>query len=145
MRLRHSVTLPCLLLVSSGFAAETSAPIPALALTVEPAPPVVQASIPFANMHGSIRDWRADDDKGIWIQGMGGKWYYATFFSPCHSIQFEHAVGFMPGSTGTLDRWGALYTRGTGKCRFSSLVTSTKPPAKSRKKADPSLKPGPAA
>ena len=155
MRLRHRLKVPALLLVGTGLAVAdaseapvppaATAPPPVLFATPPPATvPPPQASIPFASMQGSIRDWQADEDKGVWIQANGKRWYYATFFSPCRSLQFENAVGFMPGSSGTLDRWGALYTPSTGKCQFTSLVASSGPPPKPRKKAGPSQAPGPA-
>lgn len=92
-----------------------------------------EASIPFAN-RGGIRDWNAIDDKGIWIQSIRGQWYYATFFGPCTGIHFQQAVRFLPGTTGTLDKWSAVVNRQTGRCRFSSLKASAEPPPSTRKK-----------
>jgi hypothetical protein len=96
-------------------------------------------------MHGSIRDWHAENDRGIWIQSASGQWYYATFFAPCWGIQFANAIRVLPGATSTLDRWGAVATRESGKCSFNSFVASDKPPVHSRQKKGPSAAaPGPA-
>ena len=142
MRLKYGWVLPLALVSAAGVAGELAAAPAAVPTTTEPkplfvpeppappAPPPVEASIPFANLNGSIQDWQVDGDKGIWIQGNRKKWYYATFFSTCHGLLFENAVGFMPGSTGTLDKWGSLYTPSTGKCQFRSLVASNPPPPK---------------
>jgi hypothetical protein len=92
-----------------------------------------EAAISFAN-HGGIRDWNALDDKGIWIQSVRRQWYYATFFGPCTGLQFETAVRFLPGPTGTLDKWSGVLSRQSGRCRFSSLKASdTPPPVRTRK------------
>ena len=104
-----------------------------------------EVAIPFAN-RGGIRDWNAVDDKGIWIQSVRGQWYYATFFAPCTGIQFETAVRFLPGATGTLDKGSALLSRQTGRCRFASLMASdTPPPAKAGRKVKPPVEEKPAA
>lgn len=91
-----------------------------------------EASIPFAD-HDGIRDWNALDDKGIWVQNNAGKWFYGTFASPCIGLKFENTVGFLPGPTGTLDRWSAVSTHNSGKCRLQSLKASDTPPPSLRK------------
>lgn len=91
------------------------------------------ASIPFAS-HGGIRDWRADGDRGIWVQDIHNKWYYARFMSPCIGLQFAEAVRFKTGPAGELDRWGAVRARNTGNCVFTSFVRSDGPPKKAGKK-----------
>jgi hypothetical protein len=44
-----------------------------------PATASTYVSIPFAD-HGGIRDWRADGDRSMWIEGRNGQWYYAELF-----------------------------------------------------------------
>jgi hypothetical protein len=92
-----------------------------------------EVSIPFAN-HGGIRDWRADGDRGIWVQDIHNKWYYGRFMSPCIGLQFAEAVRFRTGPAGELDRWGAVRARNTGNCVFTSFVRSDGPPKKSDRK-----------
>src|SRR3546814_3855633 len=42
----------------------------------------VEASIVFPS-DSSIRNWRADRGRGIWIQDRKGDWYYGTFAGYC--------------------------------------------------------------
>jgi len=86
-----------------------------------------EASIPFAS-HGGVRDWRADGDRGIWVQDLGRQWYYGRFMSPCIGLQFAEAVRFKTGPAGELDRWSLVRARDTGNCVFTSFVRSDGPP-----------------
>jgi hypothetical protein len=113
--------------LTSGVQAATNAP---------------EVTIPFANRDG-IRNWNVLDDHGIWIQGNGNKWYYASFASPCTGLRFETTVGFVPGPDGALDRWSALETHSTGRCRFKSLTASDTPPPASGKPAAEAIKAAP--
>ena len=97
------------------------------ALAAEQLAPGQPASIAFARQN--IRDWRADGDKGIWVQAAGNAWYYGAFSYPCQGLQFRNAVRFSFGATGELDRWGGVQTRQSGKCLFKSFDTSAGPPA----------------
>ncbi len=134
-----------LALASGGALAEEAATEPAVAepppvfapeLPKPPAKPV-EAYIPFANMHGAIQSWELNGDTGIWIRSGTRKWYYATFFIPCQGLQFELSLGFMPDSSGRLDRFASIYTPGSGRCRFSSLVESAPPPPRLAKRQQP--------
>jgi hypothetical protein len=90
----------------------------------EPAPYV---SIPFAN-HGGIRDWRADDNRSLWIEGRSGQWYYAEMFGPCFGLNFAERIGFVTAPYGSFDRWSSVIVDGQ-KCTIGSLRLSD-PPAK---------------
>jgi hypothetical protein len=94
-----------------------------------------EVSIPFIN-HGGIYDFHAYNDLGIWIQGRDRKWYYGKFFSPCIGIANSITVGFSGGPTDTLDRFGAVYSRETGRCTLTSLRAGEMPPGLEPKKAD---------
>jgi hypothetical protein len=106
------------------------------AASITPAGLQGEASIPFVS-HGGIRDWNANGDQGIWIEGRDRQWYYATFFGPCTGLHFAIGVAFLPGATGTLDRWGSLYTRPTGRCQFTSMKRSDPPPVQQRRSRQP--------
>lgn len=95
-------------------------------LAAEAVAPGKPASIAFARLN--IRDWRADGEKGLWVQAAGGAWYYGSFSFPCQGLQFKNALRFNYGATGELDRWGGVQTREAGKCPFKTFETSTGPP-----------------
>jgi Family of unknown function (DUF6491) len=86
-------------------------------------------SIPFAN-HGGIRDWRADRDRGLWVQDVHGKWYYATVMSPCLGLNFADSIGFDTHPMGHFDRFSAIVVPGSGRCTIQTLRPSGAPPSK---------------
>lgn len=92
----------------------------------------VEASIPFANTTG-IRNFKADGDNALWIEGRRGEWYRAELFGPCIGLNHSMKVGFVTRGTNTLDRFGQVLVDGS-KCQISSLVTSAAPPAKAKAK-----------
>lgn len=84
-----------------------------------------QASIPFAQF-GSITDWRADGDRGLYIRGSGNQWYYATLMSKCNGINFTDTIGFDSEPAGNLDKFSSIRVDGQ-TCQFTSLVKSDPP------------------
>ncbi|WP_312160485.1 DUF6491 family protein [Phenylobacterium sp.] len=92
----------------------------------------VEARIPFANTTG-IRNFRADGDNALWIEGQRGEWYRAELFGPCIGLNHAVKVGFVTRGTNTLDRFGQVLVDGS-KCQISSLVTSAEPPPKAKGK-----------
>ena len=63
----------------------------ATAEAAKPAAPA-EASIPFAANHGGILNWRADGNKGLYVQGPRRQWYYAKFIGSCLGRELrEHA------------------------------------------------------
>ncbi|MCC7464350.1 MAG: hypothetical protein IT480_18050 [Gammaproteobacteria bacterium] len=96
-------------------------------------PAAPEASIPFANLRGTIRDWQADGDRGMWIQDAHRRWYYARFMAPCISLPFKLGVHFKTNPSGELDRFSSIRSRDTGDCQFTSFVRSDGPPRKAKK------------
>jgi hypothetical protein len=93
-----------------------------------------EVSIPFVDYRGTIRDWRPDGDRGVWVQDVRNQWYYARFMAPCIGVRFSEALHLKTGPTGQLDRWGSVLTRDAGTCMFTSFVRSDGPPkSRSRK------------
>jgi len=86
-----------------------------------------ESSIPFAD-RGGIRNWQADGSKGVWIQATGGKWYYASFSSPCNGLPFSEGLRFLPEPTGDLSRWSSIRLAHAERCFFRSLQPSDGPP-----------------
>ena len=86
-------------------------------------------SIPFVD-HGGIRNWQADGGKGVWIQAAGGRWYYASFSSPCSELPFSSSIRFIPEPAGDLSRWSSIRLAHAERCFFRSLQPSEGPPKK---------------
>ena len=93
----------------------------------------VEASIVFPS-DSSIRNWRADRDRGIWIQDRRRNWYYGTFIGICRDVDFAHAIGVETRGAGRLDKFASIIVRGE-RCPLTSFVTSGPPPSKEERKA----------
>ena len=91
-----------------------------------------EVTIPFANQ-GGIRDWHADRDRGLWIQDIHNKWYYATVMSPCVGLNFANSIGFDTRPQGTLDKFSTIVVPGEGRCTIQTLRASGAPPTKHKK------------
>jgi Family of unknown function (DUF6491) len=97
-------------------------------------PQLEQASIPFVH-HGSIRNWHANKQQGIWIQDIHRRWYYAETMGPCFGLNFANYVGFDAKPMGTLDRFSAVIVPNEMRCPFRSLTRSDGPPPRKPRKA----------
>jgi hypothetical protein len=94
----------------------------------------VESSILFPS-DSTIRNWRADRDRGIWIEGRRGEWYYGTFAGFCRDLDFAQAIGVETRGAGRLDKFASIVVRGE-RCPLSSFVTSAPPPSKRDKAKD---------
>lgn len=98
----------------------------------EPRERGVETRIPFAD---SIRNFHADDDRGVWIQDNRDRWYYASLAGPCFGMDFTHKIGVVTRGTSALDSFGAIVVDGQ-RCPITSLVTSAPPPGHEPKSAN---------
>jgi hypothetical protein len=98
-------------------------------------PPQKDVSIPFAN-RGGIRDWQADRDRGVWIQDVHNKWYYAKFMGPCLGLNFANSIAFDTRPMGNFDRFSAVIVPRNGRCTVQSLTMSGPPPSHKSKQAN---------
>lgn len=114
---RGCVTAAVLAMVPLGAALAANAPA---------APP---AEIPFVD-HGGIYNWKADREKGVWIQDAHRKWYYATLLGPCLGLDFAIRIGFDTRPLDTFDRFSKIIVPGYGQCTVQSLTASDPPPLK---------------
>ena len=94
----------------------------------------VEASIIFPS-DSSIRNWKADRGRGIWIQDRQRNWYYGTFAGFCRDVDFVQAIGVETRGAGRLDKFASIIVRGE-RCPLSSFVTSAPPPSKRDKSKD---------
>lgn len=126
MKQKLILALAAALLPLSGAAADESAKAPR-ALGVE-------SGIVFPN-DSSIRNWRADRDRGIWVEGRRGEWFYGTFAGICRDLDFAHAIGVDTRGASRLDRFATILVRGGERCQLTSFVSSAPPPSKKDKAA----------
>ncbi|HWW56143.1 MAG TPA: DUF6491 family protein [Sphingopyxis sp.] len=129
MKQKLALSLAALLLPLSAAAAIEPTDAPAR----EPRALGVESSIVFPS-DSTIRNWQADRDRGIWIEGRRGEWYYGTFAGFCRDIDFAQAIGLETRGAGRLDKFASIVVRGD-RCQLSSFVTSAPPPTKEERKA----------
>lgn len=111
----------------------------------EPAPREVgqEADISFPAL-GGIRNFRADNDKGVWIEDQRRNWYYASFIGTCPEIRFAHGIGIDTRGSARFDRFSKILV-GDNVCAIATLVTADKPLSEReqrrlRKEAEAALK-----
>ena len=125
MKQKLALSLAAMLLPLSAAAATEPAEAPR-ALGVE-------SNITFPS-DSTIRNWRADRERGIWIEGSRGEWFYGTFAGTCRNLDFAEAIGVDTRGVSRLDKFGTLIVRGQ-RCMLTSFVTSAPPPTKEEQKA----------
>ena len=116
-------------------------PLSAAAAANEPAPESAKAPRELGVESGivfpgssSIRNWQADRDRGIWVEGRRGEWFYGSFIGPCRDLDCAQAIGVATRGVSRLDKFAAILVRGE-RCQLSSFVTSAPPPSKEERKA----------
>ena len=92
--------------------------------------PAGETSIPFASRDG-IQDYKADGDRGLYIRGNDGHWYYAKTLGRCPRLVTADTIGFETSASDQLDKFGALHAQGW-RCQLASLVRSAPPPRKAK-------------
>ncbi|MBB5684462.1 hypothetical protein [Sphingobium boeckii] len=92
--------------------------------------PIAETSIPFASRDG-IQDYKADGDRGLYIRGINGNWYYARTLGNCPRLNSADVIGFETSAADQLDKFGALRAQGW-RCPLASLVRSAPPPRKAK-------------
>ena len=119
----------------AGVIAALLSTVPAIAATPQ-AKIGEEARIPFADTTG-IRNFRAENDHALYIEGQTGRWYYAETMGPCTGHNFANKIGFITKGTGTLDKFGQILVDGR-TCQLKSLVAAEDPgkAAKAESKED---------
>jgi Family of unknown function (DUF6491) len=92
-----------------------------------------ETSIPFMDVRGSLYNFEADSDRGVYLQDRTRRWYYARVLGPCIGLSFAQRIGVDTRFGGNqLDRTGTLLVD-RDSCRIDSLTTSNGPPPKAKK------------
>jgi hypothetical protein len=109
-------------------AALLAAAVPALAAEPAPrAPAREEVRIPFASF-GTIRNFRADGDDVVYLEGTHRNWYRAELSPRCFELQNALQIGFDTRFNGdTLDNSSTLIV-GHERCRITSLTRADGPP-----------------
>lgn len=127
MKLRTPLMAALTLAVAGGLAqAADTAPVK---------PKAPEASIPFANMGSSIREWQADGEAGVWVQDAQKQWYYAKLYGPCTGLNVASRIGFKTRTTSTLDRFGEIVVPNYPNCAIESFTKSEPPPKEGKRSA----------
>lgn len=93
----------------------------------------VEASIAFPT-HGTVRNFEADGDDGLWIEDQHRSWYYAKLTGFCPDLPYAQTIGIDAGGLARLDKFGAIVVGGH-RCAFTSFVTAAEPlPRKERQR-----------
>lgn len=106
----------------------------ALVLIAAPAlakdtPRAGRASIAFADKPGGILDWRIADNRTVYLQASGNRWYRADTISACNDLPYAETLGFATNPDGSFDAFGALIVRGR-RCALKTLTALPgEPPA----------------
>lgn len=91
-----------------------------------------EAAIPFVSKDG-IQDFKADGNRGLFIQSINGNWYYAKTMGPCSRLQTAITLGFETAGVDELDKHGAIIAQGW-RCPLKSVTRSEAPPKKAKKR-----------
>ncbi len=116
------------------------------AIAAEDSPPRevgVEGEISFPAL-GGIRNFRADSDRGVWLEDRQRNWYYASFLGTCPEIRFAQGIGIDTRGSVRFDKYSKILVRGN-VCAIATLVTADKPLSdreqrKLRKQAEAELK-----
>ena len=87
------------------------------------------ASIAFADQPDGIRDWRVVDERTVYLQGNGNRWYRADLFQACFDLPYAQTLGFQTNPGGSFDETSAVIARGK-RCPLKALTPVDGPPAK---------------
>ena len=93
----------------------------------------VDSTTTFLN-HAQLRDWLADGERGLWVQAIDLRWFYARFTHACHGLTATNSLSFDTRGSDTIDSRSAVVVPGSGRCTVLSFLPSTGPP-KSRNAA----------
>jgi hypothetical protein len=78
--------------------------------------------------HGAMRNWRADGERGLWIQAGNLRWFYAHFAGMCHGLSSTNSLAFETHASGRIDRTSVLVLPEGARCPVQSLTPSGDPP-----------------
>jgi len=75
-----------------------------------------------------LRDWLADGERGLWLQAVDLRWFYARFAHACHGLSVTNSLSFETRAPDKIDSRSAVVVPGSGRCSLMSFVPSHGPP-----------------
>jgi hypothetical protein len=87
----------------------------------------VDSTTTFLN-HAQLRHWLADGERGLWIQAIDLRWFYARFAHACHGLSATNSLAFDTRGSDTIDSSSAVVVPGGGRCTVQSFLPSQGPP-----------------
>src|SRR5215469_11108213 len=75
-----------------------------------------------------LRDWLADGERGLWIQAIDLRWFYARFTHACHGLTATNSLSFDTRGSDTISSTSAVVVPGSGRCSVLSFLPSKGPP-----------------
>jgi hypothetical protein len=78
--------------------------------------------------HAQLRNWLADGERGLWIQGGNSEWFYARFSAACQGLNSTNSLAFDTGSSSNIDRTTSVVLPGGGRCEMQTFAPSAGPP-----------------
>jgi len=75
-----------------------------------------------------LRDWLADGERGLWLQAVDLRWFYARFAHPCHGLSATNSLSFDTRGSDNIDGRSAVVVAGSGRCTLLSFLPSHGPP-----------------
>lgn len=83
----------------------------------------------------NVRNFEADEDRGLWIEDQQRRWYYARIKGICPGLKFAQGIGFDTRGSSRFDRSSRIVVEGD-LCALETFVTAAKPvPRKQREEA----------
>ena len=76
-----------------------------------------------------MRNWLADGERGLWIQGGNSEWFYARFSAACRGLNSTNSLVFDTGPSGAIDRTTSVVLPEGGRCEMQTFAPSAGPPA----------------
>jgi hypothetical protein len=93
----------------------------------------VDSTTTFLN-HAQLHHWLADGERGLWVQAIDLRWFYARFTHACHGLSATNSLLFDTRGSDIIDSRSAVVVPGGGRCTVLSFLPSPGPP-KSRSAA----------
>jgi hypothetical protein len=87
----------------------------------------VDSTTTFLN-HAQLRDWLADGERGLWIQAIDLRWFYARFTHTCHGLSATSSLAFDTRGSDTIDSRSTVVVPGSGRCTVLTFLPSQGPP-----------------
>ena len=75
-----------------------------------------------------MRNWLADGERGLWIQGGNSEWFYARFSGACRGLNSTNSLVFDTGSSGDINRTTSVVLPEGGRCQMQTFAPSAGPP-----------------